>query len=92
MLNLNFVITSFFFDCLLRFQIWIQNLLILLYVLWLIFHNLKPKNNFIFNELILNFILKTHGRNILSNIIYCLMFKKTNYKKSSVSKHIKWKK
>ena len=47
------------------------------------------KNDIIFNELILKFILKTHGRNILPNIIYCLMFTKINYKKSSVSKDIK---
>jgi len=47
------------------------------------------KNDIFFNELILKFILKTRGRNILPNIIYCLMFKKINYKKSSVSKDIK---
>ena len=47
------------------------------------------KNDIIFNELILKFILKTHERNILPNIIYCFMFTKINYKKSSVSKDIK---
>ena len=47
------------------------------------------KNDLIFNVLILKFILKTHGRNILPNIIYGLMFKKINYEKSSVSKDIK---
>ena len=47
------------------------------------------KNDIIFDELILKFILKTRGRNILPNIIYCLMFKKINYKKSSISKDIK---
>ena len=35
------------------------------------------KNDIIFDELILKFILKTRGRNILPNIIYCLMFTKT---------------